>query len=45
VAETALAIARAKADDREIEAEFAAADALWLERLGRTLALLHWFIA
>jgi ubiquinone/menaquinone biosynthesis C-methylase UbiE len=36
VAETALAIARAKADDRGIEAEFAAADALQLERLGRT---------
>jgi SAM-dependent methyltransferase len=36
VAETALAIARAKAGDRGIEAEFAAADALHLERLGRT---------
>jgi ubiquinone/menaquinone biosynthesis C-methylase UbiE len=35
VAETALAIARRKAGDREIEAEFAAADALALERLGR----------
>jgi SAM-dependent methyltransferase len=35
VAETALAIARAKADDRGIEVEFAAADALQLERLGR----------
>ena len=35
VAETALAIARAKAADRGIEAEFAAADALHLERLGR----------
>jgi SAM-dependent methyltransferase len=35
VAETALAIARAKAVDRGIEAEFAAADALQLERLGR----------
>jgi SAM-dependent methyltransferase len=35
VAETALAIARAKADDRGIEVEFAAADALHLERLGR----------
>jgi len=35
VAETALAIARAKADQRGIEAEFAAADALQLERLGR----------
>ena len=33
VAETALAIARAKATDRGIEAEFAAADALHLERL------------
>jgi SAM-dependent methyltransferase len=35
VAETALAIARAKADDRGIKAEFTAADALRLERLGR----------
>jgi ubiquinone/menaquinone biosynthesis C-methylase UbiE len=35
VAETALAIAREKADERGIEAEFAAADALQLERLGR----------
>jgi SAM-dependent methyltransferase len=35
VAETALAIARAKAGDRGIEAEFAAADAFHLERLGR----------
>jgi SAM-dependent methyltransferase len=35
VAETALAIARAKAGDRGIEVEFAAADALHLERLGR----------
>ena len=35
VAETALAIARAKAGDRGIEAEFVAADALHLERLGR----------
>jgi SAM-dependent methyltransferase len=35
VAETAVAIARAKADDRRIEAEFAAADAFQLERLGR----------
>ena len=34
VAETALAIARAKAADRGIEVEFAAADALRLERLG-----------
>jgi SAM-dependent methyltransferase len=36
VAETALAIARAKAADRGIKAEFAAADALQLERLGRS---------
>jgi SAM-dependent methyltransferase len=36
VAETALAIARAKAGDRGIEVEFAAADAIHLERLGRT---------
>ena len=35
VAETALAIARAKAAKRGIEAEFAAADALRLARLGR----------
>ena len=35
VAETALAIARAKANDRGIKAEFAAGDALHLERLGR----------
>jgi SAM-dependent methyltransferase len=35
VAETALATARAKAKDRGIEAEFAAADAFQLERLGR----------
>src|SRR3954463_6025546 len=35
VAETALAIARAKADDRGIEVEFAAADAFQLGRLGR----------
>jgi SAM-dependent methyltransferase len=35
VAETALAIARAKAADRGIEVEFAAADALQLELLGR----------
>jgi ubiquinone/menaquinone biosynthesis C-methylase UbiE len=34
VAETALAIARAKARDRGIEVEFAAADAFVLERLG-----------
>ncbi len=36
VAETALAIARQKASDRGIEAEFAAADAFHLEHLGRT---------
>ena len=36
VAETALAIARVKAADRGIEAEFAVADALALEGLGRT---------
>jgi SAM-dependent methyltransferase len=35
VAETALAIARTKADDRGIEIEFEAADAFELERLGR----------
>ena len=35
VAETALTIAREKADERGIEVEFAAADALHLERLGR----------
>lgn len=35
VAETALAIARAKAAERGVEAEFVAADALRLERLGR----------
>jgi len=35
VAETALATARAKADDRGIEVELAAADAFELERLGR----------
>jgi SAM-dependent methyltransferase len=35
VAETALAIARAKADVRGIEVEFAVADAFGLERLGR----------
>jgi ubiquinone/menaquinone biosynthesis C-methylase UbiE len=35
VAETALAIARQKADDRDLEVEFAAADAFHLERLGR----------
>ncbi len=36
VAETALAIARAKAAERGIEVEFVAADAFDLERLGRT---------
>jgi SAM-dependent methyltransferase len=36
VAETAVAIARAKAEDRGIRAEFAVADALQLERLERT---------
>jgi SAM-dependent methyltransferase len=35
VAETALAMARKKAKDRGLEAEFVAADALHLERLGR----------
>jgi ubiquinone/menaquinone biosynthesis C-methylase UbiE len=35
VAETALAIAREKAEDRGIDAEFVAADALQLGRLGR----------
>jgi ubiquinone/menaquinone biosynthesis C-methylase UbiE len=35
VAETALAIAREKADDRGIEVEFAAADAFQLDCLGR----------
>jgi SAM-dependent methyltransferase len=38
VADTALAMARAKAADRGIEIEFAAADAFELERLGRTFA-------
>jgi SAM-dependent methyltransferase len=37
VAETALAIAREKADDRGTEVEFAVADALQLERLERML--------
>jgi SAM-dependent methyltransferase len=36
VAETALAIARAKAEERGLEAEFSAADAFQLQRLGRT---------
>src|SRR5436309_14727951 len=35
VAETALAIARAKADNRGIKVDFAAADAFQLERLAR----------
>ncbi len=35
VAETALAMARKKAEDRGIEAEFALADAFHLDRLGR----------
>lgn len=49
VARTALAIARAKADTRGLEVEFAAADALHLERLGRQFetvldsALFHTF--
>jgi SAM-dependent methyltransferase len=38
VAETALAIARATAEERGIEVEFAVADALRLERLGRRFA-------
>ncbi len=38
VAETALAIARAKADHRGIDIEFAVADAFQLARLGRTFA-------
>jgi SAM-dependent methyltransferase len=38
VAETAVAIARAKARNRGIEVEFAAADAFHLERLGRRFA-------
>jgi len=38
VAGTALAIARAKAAERGIDAEFSAADALHLERLGRRFA-------
>jgi SAM-dependent methyltransferase len=38
VAETALAIARAKADDRGIRVEFTTADAFQLERLERTFA-------
>ena len=36
VAQTALAIARAKAHDRGLDVEFATADAFQLERLGRT---------
>jgi SAM-dependent methyltransferase len=38
VAETALAMAREKADQRGIEAEFAAVDAFHLDRLGRRFA-------
>ena len=38
VAATALAIARQKADDRGVQVEFAVADALRLERLGRRFA-------
>jgi SAM-dependent methyltransferase len=38
VAETALAMARKKAEDRGIKVEFAAADAFHLERLGRMFA-------
>lgn len=38
VAETALAIARAKAEQRGIEVKFAVADALRLDRLGRRFA-------
>jgi len=51
VAETAVAIARAKAADRGVEAEFAVADALALEGLARRFdtvldcALLHTFDA
>lgn len=50
VAPTALAIARTKADNRGITAEFAAADARHLERLGRTFqtvldcGLFHTFV-
>lgn len=36
VAETAVAVARARARERGIEAEFSVADAMELERLGRT---------
>jgi SAM-dependent methyltransferase len=36
VAETALALARGKAEERGIDAEFVAADAFALDRLGRT---------
>jgi SAM-dependent methyltransferase len=51
VAETALSMARDKASQRGIEAEFAVADALHLDRLGRTFdtvldsALFHTFSA
>jgi 2-polyprenyl-3-methyl-5-hydroxy-6-metoxy-1,4-benzoquinol methylase len=41
VAETAVAIAWAKADDRGIAAELTAADALELERLGHTTTTAH----
>jgi SAM-dependent methyltransferase len=50
VAETALAMARAKAEDRDINAEFAAADAFELTRLRRTFetvldcGLFHTFV-
>lgn len=39
VAPTAVAMARAKADDRGIPVEFGTADALHLERLGRTFSI------
>ncbi|MFC5264200.1 class I SAM-dependent methyltransferase [Kribbella qitaiheensis] len=51
VAETAVAMARAKAEDRGIEAEFATADAFHLDRLGRRFetvldcGLFHTFIS
>lgn len=51
IAETALALARQRARDRGIHAEFATADALHLDRLGRTFntvldsALFHTFNA
>src|SRR3954468_9827098 len=49
VAETALAMARAKADERELDVEFSAADAFHLDHLGRMFetvldcALFHTF--